>query len=182
MNFKRLAELQQKLDNYIIEKKGLRGQDLTLNTIFALQVEVAELANEARFFKHWSHNRLPRKNKRYLDEEKGFRYVNPTLEEYIDGLHFNLSLGNKIGINWDGDFVLNGHGDLMTKFAVINRRLTNAWWNYHDNMMGEYKTNWLFGFTAYLELGGQLGFSEEEVIKAYEEKNAENFKRQEIGY
>ncbi|SDK47692.1 dUTP diphosphatase [Sediminibacillus albus] len=183
MNFKRLADLQQKLDDYIIEKKELGGQDLTLNIIFALQVEVAELANEARFFKHWSEERKPNMKEPINNVTGGIiGWRNPTLEEYVDGLHFNLSLGNKIGTNWDGDFALRGTGDLMNKFAVINRRLNNAWWNYHDNMIGEYRTNWFFGFTAYLELGGLLGFSEAEVIEAYEKKNAENFRRQESGY
>ncbi|WP_055747638.1 dUTP diphosphatase [Brevibacillus choshinensis] len=60
MNLKAFFEKQRQLDKYIIKKKGLEGQDLLQNKILALQVELGELANEWRGFKHWSDNQEPR--------------------------------------------------------------------------------------------------------------------------
>lgn len=47
-----MLKRQEELDNHIIKKKGLEGQDLFPNTVLALQVELAEFANEGRWFKH----------------------------------------------------------------------------------------------------------------------------------
>jgi dimeric dUTPase (all-alpha-NTP-PPase superfamily) len=52
--------MQDELDNRIIENKGLKGLDLIPNTFLALQVELAEFANEGRWFKHWSDRQTPR--------------------------------------------------------------------------------------------------------------------------
>lgn len=46
--------MQKVLDTRIIEEHGLEGQNLFYNMILALQVEIGELANETRCFKHWS--------------------------------------------------------------------------------------------------------------------------------
>lgn len=54
MELKELFEMQKKLDEHIIEEKGLEGQDLLPKKILALQVELGELANEWRGFKFWS--------------------------------------------------------------------------------------------------------------------------------
>ncbi|WP_077621534.1 dUTP diphosphatase [Sediminibacillus massiliensis] len=168
MNLNKLSGMQYQLDAHIIQRKGLRGRDLTLNTIYALQVEVAELANEVRFFKHWSNNRM----------------INPVkaLEEYVDGLHFFLSLGNGMGMEWDHDFSLEKIGSIRTTFASITKRLSDAWWNYHDNQIADYRTNWLFALQSYLHLGGLLGFTEEAITQAYKDKNAKNYLRQKSGY
>ncbi|WP_217562739.1 dUTP diphosphatase [Paenibacillus sp. GbtcB18] len=60
MKIAELYEMQKALDARIIEQKGLQGVDLLPNTVLALQVEIAELANEWRGFKHWSKNQEPR--------------------------------------------------------------------------------------------------------------------------
>lgn len=60
MNLEKLYKLQEKLDNHILENEKKRtgkeiDKDLLLDqTILALLVEVGELANETRCFKHWS--------------------------------------------------------------------------------------------------------------------------------
>ena len=60
MNLQKMFEMQKALDDRIIKEKGLEGQDLLPNLILALQVELAECANEWRGFKHWSNDREPR--------------------------------------------------------------------------------------------------------------------------
>src|SRR5699024_4687703 len=60
MNLDKLYKLQEELDKTILENevkrtgKGIDKDLLLSQTILALQVEVAELANETRCFKHWS--------------------------------------------------------------------------------------------------------------------------------
>ncbi len=53
--------------------------------MLALLVEIGELANETRCFKYWS-------NKPASEREV-------ILEEYVDGLHFILSIGIDLGID-----------------------------------------------------------------------------------
>ena len=80
-----LLELQGELDNFIIEQRNLKIQkkELLIDSLLALQVEVSELANATRCFKHWSN--------------KGAEDKNVILEEYVDVLHFFLSVGNQLG-------------------------------------------------------------------------------------
>lgn len=78
-----LYSMQKALDDYILRDKQISKRELLTNTLLALVVEVSELANATRSFKHWS-------NKGAMDREV-------LLEEYSDCLHFFLSLGNQLG-------------------------------------------------------------------------------------
>ena len=80
MNVKRLSEMQEVLDDRIIKEHQLEDKNLEENKIFALLVEISELANETRCFKHWS--------------KKGPSEESVILEEYVDSLHFFLSIAN----------------------------------------------------------------------------------------
>src|SRR3982751_2341359 len=80
MNVKRLSEMQKVLDDRIIKEHQLEDKDLEENKILALLVEISELANETRCFKHWS--------------TKGPSEESVLLEEYVDSLHFFLSIAN----------------------------------------------------------------------------------------
>lgn len=79
-----LLELQKELDDFIIEQKDLKipTKEMLTDTLLALQVEVSELANATRCFKHWSN--------------KGPDDKNIMLEEYVDVIHFVLSIGNQL--------------------------------------------------------------------------------------
>jgi dimeric dUTPase (all-alpha-NTP-PPase superfamily) len=59
MNLSKLFEMQRELDERIVKKHGLEGQDLLRNTMLALQVELGKLANEWKGFKHWSRRQSP---------------------------------------------------------------------------------------------------------------------------
>ncbi|WP_097026254.1 dUTPase [Clostridium peptidivorans] len=87
MHLNDLYELQDELDKYILEKKNLnlKSKELLTDTLLALQVEVSELANATRVFKHWS-NKGPEPKERIIDE-------------YVDVLHFFLSVGNQLGFS-----------------------------------------------------------------------------------
>ena len=57
MNLLPYFKAQKKLDDHIIQEKGLQGQDLLDKKILALQVELGELCQEWRGFKFWSEDR-----------------------------------------------------------------------------------------------------------------------------
>src|SRR5690625_2941081 len=108
MNLSKLFPIQKKLDDRIVKEKGLEGQDLLDEKILALQVELGELANEWRGFKFWSEDQSP--NIIYCHACNGYGYFDstyqeacgychatgiqesPLLEEYVDCLHFMLSI------------------------------------------------------------------------------------------
>lgn len=73
MNFKKLFNMQQQLDNRIKEEHNIHTESLFDRKILALQVELGELANETRCFKFWS--------------KKPSAQWNIILEEYVDGIH-----------------------------------------------------------------------------------------------
>ena len=79
MNLDELFKLQMELDKRIVEQHSLQNRSLSSEKILALQVELGELANETRCFKYWSTRKPSEKD--------------VILEEYVDCLHFLLSIG-----------------------------------------------------------------------------------------
>lgn len=192
MNLSKLFKIQKQLDDRIVKEKGLEGQDLLDKKILALQVELGELANEWRGFKFWSEDQEPRtevpdfetwkKNGHKTYKGKpAMHFKNPLLEEYVDCLHFFLSIGINSNVRTDIDFDKAGTRDIMTLFAKINRYTAEMWWE-HNGKTGQLLVKWLFGFQNFLRLGEMLGFTWDEIEKAYLEKNKINHERQESGY
>jgi dimeric dUTPase (all-alpha-NTP-PPase superfamily) len=86
---KRLQSEQKKLDEFICQKKNLTDADSResfIRTKIALLVEIGELANELKTFKHW-------KSQKEVNWEKA-------KEELIDCLHFYLSWANSFQIDF----------------------------------------------------------------------------------
>ena len=170
MNLQKMFEMQAELDDRIIREKGLEGQDLLPGLILALQVELAECANEWRGFKIWSNDQQPR-------EEK-------LLEEYVDCLHFILSIGNRIEYSQNNDvsqltkYLLAISG--VHAFLALYHEINN-FYSEHEHVRGRH----IFYeriFRSFIELGDSLGFTLDQIEKAYTEKNAVNHKRQQEGY
>jgi len=85
----KLQSEQKKLDEFIVQKKNLTDTDSSkslIRTKIALLVEIGELANELKTFKHW-------KSQKEVDWEKA-------KEELIDCFHFYLSWANSFGISF----------------------------------------------------------------------------------
>ncbi|RDY70298.1 hypothetical protein DXT76_13565 [Halobacillus trueperi] len=198
MNLENLSEIQGGLDAHIVKEKGLEGQDLLPQKILALQVELGELANEWRGFKFWSKNQKPRIKKTchacggwgYLlnDEEcvyceaTGFE-SRPLLEEYVDCLHFVLSLGNDLDIvSEDMTPRPKQVDDITQAFLWTNKRIADL----HINVNEEYGNNqryiWWKLYWQFIYLGKMLGLTEEEIEQAYLKKNEINHQRQLTGY
>ena len=162
MNIKKLFEMQRQLDEHI-EKEHPRqeGEDRLAKKILALMVELGELANELpEVFKFWSH----KKNNR----EKA-------LKEYVDCLHFLLSIGleSEIGTFTGDELMPIKMGTIeiqfITLFKVTVTFLEDI--NYYPDM-----------WELFLGLGEMLGFSWKEIEEAYMRKNEVNHKRQDHGY
>ncbi|MBO3767042.1 dUTP diphosphatase [Bacillus subtilis] len=191
MNLEKMFEMQKALDERIIKEKGLEGQDLLPNLILALQVELAECANEWRGFKHWSNNREPRT---CVIDKKGQTakeyYKNPLLEEYVDCLHFILSIGNRLGYLKNNESVdelkrttTKGTGvhafmDVFNAIVYLNDEVICT--TIIDNELAHYNYENLF--SLFNALGETLGFTPEQIEAAYMEKNAVNHQRQQEGY
>ena len=161
MNFSKLFKLQENLDNRILQQRGLDNKSLTSKKILALQVEIAELANETRCFKFWS--------------DKGPSNRNIILEEYVDCLHFILTLGLEKQFN---DI------EIETKELQydITAQFLNLYVDINDFIVSSSRDHYLTLFEDFLSLGKSLGFSIDEIEEAYVEKNSINHKRQIEGY
>lgn len=99
MTLEKLYEMQKELDKYIIDKRYndklkelgydevpiFSGNDKSFlsDRILALFTEVGEFANATRCFKYWSSKSSESKER--------------LLDEYVDMLHFFLSIGNTMG-------------------------------------------------------------------------------------
>jgi len=163
MNVEALFEIQKELDEKITQKHGLRGMDLISKKILALQVELGELANETRCFKFWS--------------VKPASARDVILEEYVDALHFVLSIGLEGGFK---DNVLLGRDE------TTHEDLTDAFLRMFDRIATFAQkldvATYIDMFDALLDLGRALGFSWAEIEQAYLQKNEVNHQRQEHGY
>ncbi|GAA0333444.1 dUTP diphosphatase [Bacillus carboniphilus] len=164
LNLNKLFQMQRDLDQTIEEKNNLLTDDLFERKVFAFIVEMAELANETRCFKFWS--------------QKGPSEKQVLLEEYVDGVHFLLSIGieknfDSIEIDWEK--VKKGTSSLTTHFLKINEDVLQ----YRSAPTIETYSQLCY---SYFELAHLLNFTLQEVEQAYLKKNEINYQRQESGY
>ncbi|MGP9074759.1 dUTP diphosphatase [Geobacillus thermodenitrificans subsp. calidus] len=211
MNLQKLFEMQRQLDEHI-EKEHPRqeGEDRLAKKILALFVELGELANEHRGFKYWSNDQEPRTVEycpscggsgfvEYFDpfdvqghiqdqcmycEGDGTTGRTPLLEEFADGLHFLLSIGNDINMNevyedYEPKPLYFGDGDILGQFIVVYDWINSLYFHRHEDVNGEIYD---LVFAYFLGLGEMLGFTWEQIEEAYMRKNAINHERQNNGY
>lgn len=190
MNLQRLFEAQRKLDEHI-EREHPRqdGEDRLAKKILALMVELGELANEWRGFKFWSNDQEPRTRHvepdiEYFDKTREARWIesNPLLEEYADCLHFILSIGLEIkyGTEYNPTTEINV---FVSEATYKEKNVINQFNLVFELASAMNNDDYYFElFASFIHLGEMLGFTWEEVEKAYFEKNAVNHARQESGY
>lgn len=161
MELQQLFTMQKALDTYIQSEKNI-SHDVFLEKGLALLVELAELANETRCFKFWS--------------AKGPSDKETILEEYVDSIHFLLSLG------------IEKQLDDLDSWPVENKTgsLTHLFLNTHSSIQQFlqeptrplYEDVWKW----YGAVGTSLGFTHNQIVKAYIDKNEKNYERQRSGY
>lgn len=161
MDWEKLFKMQEQLDHYIEAHHDLSNHDLFQEKYLALLVELGELANETRCFKFWSTK--PRSEDSVV------------LEEYVDGVHFILSLGIKKGLRFDSNGITPVEKDETEQFNDVFEACVTF-----KNKPGSTQYHQLF--TKFIQLGSKLGFSEQAIQEAYCKKNEINYKRQDEGY
>lgn len=158
-----IVRLQSKLDSKIATtRKILENEEILLAKFLALFVEIGEFANEQRCFKYWS--------------SKSASAKAVLLEEYIDGLHFIVSIANNLKIN-------------LTKLKIIEKEYKNLNQAFLDLYGATLKLSqkknvsvinkW---FNIYYTIGRLCNFTDDDIFKGYLEKNKINHLRQEQNY
>ncbi|MEG0774021.1 dUTP diphosphatase [Clostridium sp.] len=162
MNLNKLFSMQEILDDRIEKQHNLHNVSLINKKILALIVELGELANETRCFKFWS--------------KKSPSSKEVILEEYVDCLHFILSIGL---YNEYLDIELNSlnytDSNLTDLFLILNLSISNF-------INNQSKENYVNIFSNFLFLGKLLGFTPTDIEAAYISKNEINHERQDQGY
>lgn len=163
MNFEKLFAMQKELDSHIEITHNLKNENLFNRKILALLVELGELANETRCFKFWS-----------LKQPSEKKII---LEEFVDGVHFILSLGlecgyNNMPIEIPRDKINLSVSDLFLEIYISagNFQVSRSYEHYVQL------------WDQYLKLAESLGFSIEDIEQAYIRKNEVNYERQQNGY
>jgi len=206
MDLTKLFKAQKELDERIVKEKGLEGQDLLDKKILALQVELGELANEWRGFKFWSNDQDPRdwapnekdicescngepifiENSKIVGQCKncdgcGVHFHNPLLEEYVDCLHFILSIGLEIKEIQNKPVENFNYYSFKNPFG-ITQAFTDLMREFPLTVIDDEEGLYIRLFCEFIGLGEMLGFTWEEVEQAYLSKNKINHERQEQGY
>lgn len=222
MNLEKLFATQKKLDDRIEkEHPELRGKDNLDWKILALQTEIGECANEWRGFKKWSNDQKPRTKTRIYQDCKtcngvGYHthkngittedcmdcegegqfivgYKNPLLEEYVDCLHFILSIGleKKKFVDFEMELKATFDDLIVYKDETITKQFNNLFLEVgllydatHDSayaFKNEFES-YSNVFSYFIGLGEMLGFTWEQIEQAYFAKNKVNHQRQEDGY
>lgn len=204
-----LLKKQAELDDYIMETKDLTHEETIESRKLAFVVELAECMQEWRGFKYWSDNQEPNtsvevecsrcdgsglRNPNAIlgvvcDDCEGEGIViksleNPLLQEYVDALHFALSLHN----HYEGDLhhvqhnveVVENHWgkdgyDVVEGIVgVLQMLIANFssldFWNEGEGLLG------------ILVLGKRLQLTPDDILREYERKYQINIARQENGY
>lgn len=196
MNWEKLFYLQSELDDHIEKEHPIKaGENRLSKKHLALLVEIGELANEWQMFKFWKKDPKPRTKVRDFDtwvkngyefDENGnptYDYRNPLLEEYVDGLHFLLSIGNDINYKPNkvkgvisSSIIMHFH-ELF--YLIADLHYCTSLVKVDDFTV---KGKYLELLENYIGLGFMLGFTAEQIEEAYLEKNEINHLRQIEGY
>ena len=161
MNLDELFKLQMELDKKIVEQHALQNRSLVSEKTLALQVEIGELANETRCFKYWSTKKPSDKN--------------VILEEYVDCIHFLLSIGLEFSFT---DISV----DAVLSEAKLTDQFISIYIDLNDFIICSSKDHYSTLFEDFLSLGLSIGFSEEDILEHYLLKNNINHERQASGY
>lgn len=155
MNIKKMLEAQKKLDEANLKKAGIEEYPIE-EVKTAYRVELGELLQEWKEFKYW------KLSKGEIDREK-------LLEEWADCCHFALSLENEEIEDYENEEFKEENFTALPRmdiYCVID-------------ICFETKYSILIDTVA---LGLKLGFTLEELEKAYYRKNKINWDRVNSNY
>lgn len=163
--FAYLLENQKKLDHHILTKFKLNDEQTLDKRILAFLVELAEFINEQRDFKYWS--------------IKPASEQDVLLEEYIDEIHFLISIGSSLQVDFNKFHYQNKYFGKVVSLTKLYLECFAAC----AKLIKKQTTKIYFQvLNQYLIIAAQLKFTETDLITAYNKKNEINFSRQENNY
>jgi dimeric dUTPase (all-alpha-NTP-PPase superfamily) len=162
MNIENLLQMQKELDIAIAKNLNMEDEfnsvEIVDQRVFALKVELGEFANETGFFKYWKQSHTMNRA--------------ATIEELADVMHFLLSVGNSRKYNFIKEISPKEWNKVPMGrlfFYIMENNLNSSGY-------------WKNAFEHLICIGLKLGFTEEEMLQAYQDKNAKNYARQAAGY
>jgi dimeric dUTPase (all-alpha-NTP-PPase superfamily) len=162
MNIEELLQMQLELDIAIGKNLGMEEEfnsvEIVDQRVFALKVELGEFSNEVGWFKYWKQSHV-------MDRAK-------TIEEFADVMHFLLSVGNSRKYNFIKE---------ITPYPWMKVPLGRLFCYMMENTYDS-SGKWKNAFEHLICIGLKLGYTEEEMVQSYKNKNAENYARQQRGY
>lgn len=163
---KEMLQMQAKLDKAIMKEYGLTEIDEE-KLCFAILDEVGELTHELKGkWCWWKKTQAP------VDEKK-------VLGELVDIWHFVLSYTNNFN---DGESMFDTEKDEFDRGYKYYLSKTYFNKNALTNLYSELIDSWLEKLIILVVITEYLGFTIEQVYKAYCEKNKVNYQRLESGY
>lgn len=161
VNLQQLFTMQKELDAFIEKTQGI-DFDVFREKTLALLVELGELANETRCFKFWS--------------TKGPSEDAVILEEFVDSVHFLLSLGIMKGFNDLKEWPTDVRDASLTELFLQTQQAIIVFGN--EPKRENYEEIW----KCYGAIARTLQFDAQQIIDAYISKNEKNYERQRTGY
>ena len=152
---------QAELDQRIADNHNVTYANTRERRILALLVEIGEFANATRCFKYWS-------NKKSEPQDI-------VLDEYVDGLHFFLSLGIDIKVS-KKTYNYTKRADNLTKQVLETYRLASLFYKNQDGK------SYIKAFQAFINIVPLLKVRWTTIEKAYYKKLGENYSRQDNNY
>lgn len=160
-----LCAKQEVLDRNIFVENDIPWRSKIREKVRALKVEIGEAVNVWAGFKYW---KKTRPNWQDVDPEKR----DELLEEYVDGIHFFLSLMNDLDMPTIHDFI-EIRKDVFEQLDSLEFHLTRA----------DEPLSLMIAFAYYRGLAVLWGFDwEEDVVPMYYRKWDINVERQNKGY
>ncbi|WP_374696621.1 dUTP diphosphatase [Spiroplasma endosymbiont of Polydrusus formosus] len=156
---------QEKLDQHILTKFNLNDKETFNKRILAFLVELSEFINEQRDFKYWSVK--PASAKDIL------------LEEYIDGIHFLISIGSSLKVDFKN---YQYHNEDKNKDLSLTELYLECFAICAELIKNQTPEIYFKVLNQYFIIFEQLKFTEDDLITAYIKKNKINFARQENNY
>lgn len=152
---------QAELDKRIAENHNISYATTRKRRTLALLVEIGEFANATRCFKYWSN--------------KSSEPLDIVLDEYVDGLHFFLSLGIDINVSKKA-YNHTKHAENLTEQILEVYRLTAIFLKKQD------EKSYIKAFQAFINITTLLKVRWSTIEKAYYKKLGENYSRQDNNY
>ena len=146
MDLVKLFELQENLDERTKKNIPMKKKDLLSQKTLALQVKMAELANETQCFKFWTNDAPTNKDL--------------ILKSYVDCLYFILTLGLEKGFT---DIKVN----IKVNEDIITSQFLNIYIDINDFIVCSSKDHYITLFEDFISLGEKLGLSINEIETAY---------------